>query len=257
MPHHVSTTFRVLIVTAVLMFGLFADASAQQAEDGWLAFEIAAVPGIDRHLGLLEYPAYLAAALDNNGIKSNSTGKIILVDERNIRTQNAALGFSEKKGAVYFYKAVADFDVGVTRIKFQIPLVIDTSAVRQGRLTLRIQIPMAKIFPQALIDRIHRAVQVLTNEGSQKKMVNYFDGLANKRAPGSGMQGIFSQIMMQAYNTSVNDAGGVSVREPGDAESLYEQRYLLATLAIWIIIVPLAFLLFTLRRRWKRRKAGK
>jgi small neutral amino acid transporter SnatA (MarC family) len=56
---------------------------------------------------------------------------------------------------------------------------------------------------------------------------------------------------VQSYSASVDADGVRATREPGDAESLSDQAYLFATLAIWLIIGPASITAFTV---WRNRK---
>lgn len=246
----------VRLFIAVLVWLAALPVYAEQEARGGLVFEVAVLQGAERHLDILAYPAYLVVALENNGIKPSNMSRVILQDERNVKFRNASLGFVERKGATFAYKAGVEWDMGVTQMKFDLPVEIDTSGVSSGRLWVRVYPPLAKLFPKALTERIQLKIRALTNEDVQKKMLGYFDGIASKDVKKRGVEGIIPQIMMQAYNTSVADAPGAAPREPGDAESLSDQAYLLATLAIWLLVVPSAVASYYGWRRFKRRKVG-
>lgn len=224
--------------------------AASPKEDG-LQIQIPIVQGAEKYLDLLEYPAYLVVALENNGIKASNMGRPTLIDERTIQLQSAMLRFVEKRGAVYAYMSSLEWDIPLKHLKFEVPVEIDTSSVSKGNIRVSVFLPLANIFPEALIERIRLKIQILSGPEVQKRMLGYFDDLSRKTHPASGLQGLFTKIMLLSYSAPV-DAGGVrATREPGDAESLSDQAYLLATLAIWLLIAPTSIMAFIV---WRNRK---
>lgn len=225
---------------------------AASSRESALQFEIPVVQGAEKYLELLEYPAYLVVALENNGIKTSNMGRPTLVDERTVQLKSAMLHFVEKKGAVYSYKGSLEWDIPLKHLKFEVPVEIDTSSASKGNIQVSVFLPLANFFPDALVERIRMKIQLLSGPGVQRQMLEYFDDLSKKTDPASGLQGLFSKIMLQSYTAPVNVAGVCPPREPGDAESLSDQTYLLATLAIWLIIGPAAFTAFII---WRSRKS--
>lgn len=224
---------------------------AASSREGALQFEISVVQGTEKYLELLAYPAYLVVALENNGIKTSNMGRLALIDERTVQLKSAMLHFVEKKGAVYSYKGGFEWDIPLKHLKFEVPVEIDTSSASKGNIQVSVFLPLANLFPDVLVERIRIKIQTLSEPAVQKQMLGYFDDLSKKTESTSGLQGLFSKIMLQSYSAPV-DAGGVCTpREPGDAESLSDQAYLLATLVIWLIIVPASFAAFII---WRKRK---
>jgi hypothetical protein len=250
------------MLTRLIAFFLFVLCWAQplyasSSKEGALQFEIPIVQGAQKYLELLEYPAYLVAALENNGIKASSMGRPTLIDEHTIQLKNAMLRFAAKKGAVYAYKTSIEWDIPLKHLKFEVPVEIDTSSISKGNIQVSVFLPLASFFPDALVERIRMKIQMLSGTEVQKRMLGYFDGLSKKTDPASGLQGLFFKIMLQSYSAPV-DAGGVCTpREPGDAESLSDQAYLLATLAIWFVIGPASIAAFIIWRNRKNRTQKK
>jgi hypothetical protein len=98
---------------AFFLFGLcwIQPLYAASSKEGALQFEIPIVQGAQKYLELLEYPAYLVVALENNGIKASNMGRLTLIDEHTIQLKNAMLRFAEKKNAVYAYKTSVEWDI--------------------------------------------------------------------------------------------------------------------------------------------------
>lgn len=245
---------RLLVAAVILLLCSPAYAVAKESKDA-LQFDIMVAQGAERYLELLEYPAYLAVALENNGIKpSGHLGRALLIDESSIQFKNAKLRYIGKSGFVYKYK----FNLEWGAI-FELPMEVDTSLMLKGHMLVRVYIPMARLFPDVLVERIRTKIQILSGPDVQKKMLTYLDDLANKNTNAHKLEGIFSQIMMQSYNSPVGigDSAECAIREPGDAESLSDQAYLLVTLAIWLIVVPLAAASYYGWKRFKGHKTRK
>lgn len=230
---------------------------AAEASNNALHFDIAVVQGAERYLDLLEYPAYLVVALENNGIKLSNMGSVSLVDEHTVQFKSAMLQYVRKSGSVYIYKSSLEWNLPLKHLEFDVPVEIDMGSVAKGTAHVSVLLPLANLFPNALVDRIRMKIQMLSGEEVQKRMLGYFDDLSGKTDHASGLQSLFSKILLakiQLQSSSAPvDAGGVNVpNEPGDAESLSDQAYLLATLAIWLIIGPASIALFII---WRARKS--
>lgn len=228
--------------------------AASTSKEGALQFEITIAQGAEKYLELLAYPAYLAVALENIGIKTSNMGRPTLIDEHTIKLKSAMLRFAEKKGAVYSYEGSLEWDIPFKHLKFEVPVEIDISSITKGSVQVGVFLPIASFFPDVLVERIRMKIQMLSGPSVQKQLLGYLDGLSSKTDTAIGLQGLFPKIMLQSFSAPI-DAGGVCIsREPGDAESLSDQAYLLATLAIWLVIVPALITAFIIWRSYKNRK---
>ena len=230
---------------------------AAEASSNALQFDIAVVQGAERYLELLEYPAYLAVALENNGIKPSNMGSISLVDEHTVQLKSAMLQYVGKSGSVYTYKSSLEWDIPFKHLKFDVPVEVDMGSVAKGAAHVSVLLPLANLFPNALVDRIRMKIQMLSGEDVQKRMLGYFDDLSGKTDHAPGLQGLFSKILLakiqlQSCSAPIGPVEVIVPKEPGDAEPLSDQAYLLATLAIWLIIGPASIALFII---WRNRKS--
>lgn len=232
-------------------------ATAQEKRGDAIAFEVAVLPDAQRHIELLTYPAYLAVALENNGLSPSMSSRIIIQDGKALQIKNAVLRYSGKKGTTYIYDASVTWSIGVGETSFKIPVEVDTSAMQNGKMRVLVHLSLAKYFPQDLIDRISLKINTLADMSVQKKMIDYLDRLAEKRGLERGMEGTIELIMIEAYNRQSATGGAAAGREPGDAEPLSDQLLLLITLVIWLVIVPLAILGQYLWRKLKERRAAR
>jgi hypothetical protein len=240
-----------LVVLCLLCLCCVNPTFASSHKDGALKFEIPIEMGAAKYLEFLEYPAYLVAALENNSTRTSNMGSLALIDERTVQFKNATLHFSEKKGEVYLYKGRIEWVTPLKSLIFDIPVEIDTSSVSKGNIRVSIIFPLANFVPDALVERIKLKVQAMSALAMQRKMLNYFNDLSKNIASESNLQAMFPVIMFQAYNAPRDSSGVCPPREPGDAESLADQAYLLATLAIWLIVVPTSIAAFIY---WRKRK---
>lgn len=222
---------------------------AEPARRDSLQFDVKVISGVERHLAFLAYPSYLAVALENNGIKPSNTGRVKIVDGKTLQFRNALVQFIEQKGTVYRYQGRVEWDLGVKQVAFTVPAEVDTASLSSGKLTVRVYPPLAKLFPQALLDRVGLKIQTLADTEVQKKMLGYFDGLAKQnRNSEPRIDGMLNQILVEAYNGS--NRQGVSCAEPGDAEPLSDQLLLFASLLIWFVVGPVfIWLYFRAKRR--------
>lgn len=218
-----------------------------------LQFDITVLPGIERHLDLMPYPPYLAVALENNGIRPSNLSRPVIADDHSLQFRSSTLRFVERKGQKFTYEASIEWDIATKQIRFKVPVEVDTASLASGKLSVRFYIPLARFFPQSINERIKLKVQSLAAEPVQQKMLGYFDDLKRKEMPSGGTAGVLKQILIQGYNhpSSIESHGAAC--EPGDAEPLSDQALLLATLVIWLVIVPLGIYLW---RFFKRKRIG-
>lgn len=239
---HANLRLPAVILSAVLWLP---GASAGDA----MNLEVPVLPEALRHVALLEYPPYLALALDNIGVKLTGSGKITILDANSLRYRGMVLRYVHHNGSVYSYEASLDWGIGTLAIE------ADISGLDKGKIGVRIFLPAAKLLPQDVTDRIQLKIRSLADVAMQRKILSYFDDLKKKSGPSSGMDTIFNLILVQAYNNQAANIGSFASREPGDAEPLSDQLLLLITLAIWLVIVPAAAVGQYLWRKHRRRPA--
>ncbi|OIQ74631.1 hypothetical protein GALL_437140 [mine drainage metagenome] len=243
---------RLLIIFMLFVCG-FQPTYAATSKEGALQFEIPMVQGTEKYLELLAFPSYLVVALENNGIKTSNMGRPTLIDERTVQFKSAILHFAEKKGTVYSYKGSLEWDIPLKHLKFEVPVEIDTASISKGTIQVNVFVPLAKLFPDTLVERIRMKIQSLSGPEVQKQMTAYFDDISKKSESMSGLQGMFAKIMLQSYSAPAESYGACVTHEPGDAESLSDQIYLLVTLAIWLIVVPVTIVTFVFWRKCKNK----
>lgn len=239
------------LVLAAFASAVWSAAALAQPAKGAIKFELPVVPEVARHLELLAVPGYAALALENNGLNPSLSSRLTVKDRESFQIRAGVVRYTGKKGALYLYEAGLNLSLGVGESSFTVPLEVDTSGVARGALVVRVYPPLARLLPQELVERIEFKIRSLADLQSQRKMVAYFERLANEQqAKGRGFEGMLEAIVLEAYNRSGSTVSGQPLRDRGDAETLSDQAMLLATLAIWLVGFPV-FLLFV---RWRRKK---
>lgn len=236
----------VLLVGAIVYATTSFGATADPAER--IQFEIPALPGLQRYVDLLAYPSYVALALDNAGSGPSVSSRPVIESANSLRIRYAVMRFTGRKDAVFSYEAGVTFSIGVGETTFALPVTVDTSALAGGRIKVEAAPPLAKLFPQELRDRMMVKAQLVADRARQQAVLDYLDNIAKNLPAGAGAGAMGERILIDAYNHS-GAAAGPGGREPGDAEPLSDQAMLIATLAIWLIVVPAVFLVRRLRAR--------
>ncbi len=241
------------LVPAFLLCGACAPASGAERVGDAIVLKVPALPDAARHLKLLEFPSYLALALENNGFSPSQSSRLVVKDRAEFGIRTASVRFTGRKGAVFRYEAAVSMTAGGGAAALRVPVEVDASSLAAGTLVVRVYPPLSSLMPAELLERIEFKLRALASEAAQRKMVRYLDDIA---ARGGSADAQLEAILTEAYNRGVPAAAG-SGRDTGDAEPLSEQYALIATLAIWLVLVPLAFFVRRLRaRRGKRTPAA-
>lgn len=224
----------------------FAPCAAEQQNE--LKFEIATLPGFERHVSLLEHPGYIAIALENNDLHPTLSGKMVVRHQgREVQVRNGIVRFAGKIGSSYAYKA--GVSLGIRKATVTFPVTVDLSALSSGKTIVVAELPLASLISDEKRARIHTKVRTLANPAAQRKILDYLDGLAEATGTRDSAA-VREAILVDAYNRS--GTPWMAGRDVGDAVPLSEQWMLLVTLAIWFILFPIALIVYRLRRRRAR-----
>lgn len=219
------------------------------ADEGELRFEIAALPGFQRHVGLLEHPGYIGVALENVDLHPTLSSKLVVRERgREVEAKNLIIRFTGKNAASYAYEAGVSLGIGKTSVTF--PVIVDLAALASGKTIVVAKLPLATLLSDEKRERIQTKVRMLANAPAQQKVLDYLDRLAKAAGPGADPAALHEAILLDAYNRSGGPA--MAGRDVGDAVPLSEQWMLIVTLAIWLILFPAGLLVYRLRRRRAR-----
>jgi len=245
---------RVLSCAALSLSCCAAAVTAVAEQRDAVSFELEVLPGAKRYVELAAYPSYLAVALKNNGFSPSDSGLLILKDGHSFRFKNAALAFIRQDKGVFHYTTTVEWSYAIGQYKVTVPVQADFSTIGDGKVRVSAFPPLGQLLPEGLTDRLRLKVQSLAAPAAQKRMLEYLDGLPGSKDGRMDTARMFERIMLDSHNLAAVAPGLAGAREPGDAEPLADQWMLLATLAIWLVIVP-GF--FVARAAWRMRKARK
>lgn len=240
MPRHIAD---VLVLLAVL---LVPPQWADAAQDS-VAFKFPVLPELERHVEILAVPAYLALALENNGLYPSYTHRLQVLDRESFELGIASVRYLGRKGSAFRYEGKLKLAAGGAQSVVSVPVEVDVATIASGTLTIRVLSPLSTLLPKDLQERIEFKIRSFADAAAQRRMLRYLDE-TRKRVQGSSEQ-MFEAILFEAYNRGgLVTSGG---RDVGDAEPLSDQWALIATLFIWLVAVPA---LFVLRLLWLRRR---
>lgn len=247
---------RWVIVLAMVLLSTSWPAHAETtvAQGDAIQMELPALAGFGRYLDLFAHPAYLALALENNGMAPSFSQRLIVLNSRALKMQNAFMRFTDRKGSLYIYEAGYTIDLGAGTTELTFPVTVDVGQLAQGRVVVRAIPPLAKLFPKELVERARIKAETFSDRTAQQTLLSYLDGLARKASSAAGNDSLFEAILIDAYNRggSETTSAARSGRDVGDAEPLSDQWFLIATLAIWVVIVPAWLIVGRIRRARSR-----
>ncbi len=224
-----------LLVLSLLALNPLVLAQARQGEA--IEFDVPVLPQAQRYINLLQYPSYVAVALENVGLNPSYSARLTLVDAWQLRLGNAMLRYVGSKGSTYTYRAGAIVDLRVSPAEISFPVELDTSKLAAGTLTVRLFPPLAKLLPDGVGERIRTKARLMSDVAAQKKLLDYLDGISERLPAGADWSGLFEQIMFDAYNRASGSTLPVA-REGSDTELLPGQSSMLLILLFLLLIVP-------------------
>ena len=201
-----------------------------------LKFEIKIVENASGFIELLQYPSYLAVALENSGIRSTNAGRILLVDRENIQFRNVSVRFLEKKGLIYRYTSHIQWDISMTQLTLDIPFEVDLRKLDEKIVEVSFYPKGSALLPDALVQKMQMKIQAIASQEAQQAIINYLQKISNKNK--RGIDGMLETILIDSYNLPVVSYGD-GRKEFGDAEPLKDQYYLLGTILIWFLFLPI------------------
>lgn len=208
---------------------------ASDKEDGILRFNIPVITGAERFVDTLEYPAYIAIALQNNGIRPGMPYEVKIKDHQTFEIKGIEFKFIKKDENLFFYQAkISGFPGNAVPI---VDLIIDTSMIHNGVITLSASSSIVKILPLRLRDMIKAKVQQISDEHNQKKIVEYFNKLSSTGYGHNKIQVILEGIMIDAYNMHINLDGQLYKADTELSELNYYSVFIYVLVVFLIIII--------------------
>lgn len=228
--------------TALLAILLALVSAAGQAGNE-LKFEIAVLPGFQRHVPLLEYPGYIGILLENNDLPPTLSSRMVIRQRgREVAAKNVVIRYKSKQGNSYAYDA--DVSLGLGKASIGLPVTVDVSALSAGKVVVAADLPLAVLISNEKRHRMQAKVAKLANAAAQRRILGYLDQRWERSA--KDPTPLLEAILVDAYNRS--GGAGIARQDFGDAVPLSEQWMLLITIAVWFVLLPIALLVRRLRR---------
>ena len=239
-----TSKLNLILLTFSLSFCILQNSYADKLVTN-LNFQIKLVENAPRFVDLLQYPSYLAVALENSGIRATNAGRIVLVDRENLQFRNVSIRFIEKRDGLIKYTSHIQWDLAMTQLTLDIPFEVDLSKINEKIVEVRFYPKGSALLPDSLIQKMQMKIQAIASQEAQNAIINYLQKIASKNK--RGMDGMLESILIDSYNLPIVSYGDGS-KEFGDAEPLKDQYYLLATILLWFLLLPTTFGLLW----WKR-----
>ena len=231
--------FCQICVAAIALCALTSFAADHNGKD--LVFKLPVLPELQRHLYLLENPAYLALVLENNGMSPSLSSKPVIKSRADFEIRNLAVQFSGKSGSVFRYSARIKLSLAGVATEVVVPAEIDLSMLSSGSLTIKAYPPMAGAIPSFLLEKVDFKLKLIADLARQREIISYLDGLPQKPPAAGALDPRLEAIITEAYNRSSLTV--VANKIAGEATPLSEQIGLILTIAIWLIGLPIVLFL--------------
>lgn len=175
---------------------------ASDKEDGILRYNIPVIAGAERFVDILAYPAYMAIALQNIGIRVSISSDVKIKDHQTFEIKGTEIKLIKKVKNVFFYQAKLSGAIG--NIVPVVDLIVDASTIKNGMVILSASSSILKVLPMSLRDMIDTKILLIGNEYNQKKSLEYYNKLSNASYGHNKIQGVLDGIMIDAYNMHIN-----------------------------------------------------
>jgi hypothetical protein len=185
-----------------------------------------------------ESPGYLVIAMQNSGIYLSNTKPINIINSKSIGYGGSNLNYIKNSGYIYYY--IATYNLGGNIIN--IPISINLKNLNMGAGELIIDMPTDKLIPDFLNDKIESKIKSLTDNKSQKDLLDYLETIKNYN------NDITLGILIDGYNFSNQQIS--KFKNEGRSEPLSDQLLFIFTLGVWLFCAPL-FLYLVRRGRLK------
>jgi hypothetical protein len=151
-------------------------------------------------LYLLEYPPYLAVAMENNGIIIKKYSKITINDEHSLDLMGITISYINRSDSLFFYQINYGWDKLYNNFFQKILLEIDTSDPDQWVIRLSIPALFMKILPNDFYNKLKMKAQTIASLDNQKQMINYFNKINSTQEQANEPSKMLEAILINGYN---------------------------------------------------------
>ena len=214
---------------------------AMARTDNALEYTIPAIRGLERYIEMLEYPPYLALAIDNSGIRVG-TGGLVVVDKHTLQINYLRLKFVKKDGEVYTYNIGPAWGLSLESIGLNLKVEIDCSQLRNGFVTVRIHMFRIDFFLSSVKYIIDYKIG-LASENNQKIIIKWLDGLKVVESPHISIDAIINQIAMQTNDRRALERRKIfEIKQPLRRLSPFWHVLFILIGGVLIVIIPFILL---------------
>lgn len=214
---------------------------ASERENGVLLYNIPVVSEAGRFIDILEYPTYVAIALQNNGIRVAELYEVKIGNYRNFAIKGTEFNFIKRDGGNFYYQVQLGRNIASRMLLPMVDVAVNTSELSNGIVVFRVASPIVNVLPESVKDIIKGKINDLASVDNQKKVLKYFEKLSNSGFRDNEIQNIVDGIMVDAYNAHVNESG-IIYMEGIVPSPMYQYSTLIYIVTAFIIIIPIFML---------------
>lgn len=204
--------------------------------------------GIQAYNFLLDKPSLLILAIKNSGFEISQTRPIVISDLNSFSIGPGTIRFLGRKDNLINYEAVLLIKAASIKKNITAHIAIDANKLTSHQLDLTVQSEFLDLIPDSLLSQLKSKLISLLDKKVQFNILNYLDGVAKRISPGNSLSGnsFDSILLIDSYNYLVKY--GSNRVDEGEEATLYEQRFLFASILIWTVLISFSFFIIRKRR---------
>lgn len=214
---------------------------ASDKEGGALQYQITVIAGAERFVDILEYPTYLAIALQNKAFRVADLYEVKIKDYQTFESKGTELKFIKRTGDKFFYQIKLGWSIIYGKALPSLTMVVDASELRNKVVTVTISSSFVKYLPENVRERISAKIQKISSEDKQLEILKYFNELSRASYRHNELQGILSGIMIDAYNMHISDNGQIYKADIKSSQ-LNNYSVFIYIVTAFLIIIPIYML---------------
>lgn len=200
--------------------------------------------GAEEYLSLLEYPSFVAMAIDNSGIELGILDNINVISNKDFSWSGVSIEFIKKDGQLFIYdaKLIASFGKVLPKIR----LALDTANVGKGLVVVNVYSKYASLLPQEFASRFEPKLLKLFNVENQKHVLQYLQKFSNDNRQKDGRPNIGELILIDGYNDRALNRSVTPYSE------VQNNKFGKITLLLYVITAALITIPFYVLKRAKK-----
>lgn len=235
----------------ILLLGLFTENVWAESRQKLIEYEMGFSHSCTRFEALIGHPAILVTSLENLGYQMSYAG--------DVRIDNPLKISLERKSLLPFKKAILqltkraqktwEYAVELSFMGVELQLVIQAKRLAE-KFNIAIYSSDLPSIPGSLARYLNGKLQRFADKTIQDRLCSYWNGLGVN--PKGDLDSVLLKLLMESHNLSPKRSPA-SLETPAQDETLYDQRFLISALALWIVgVIVLLAGLFRIRKSRKR-----